>query len=65
MSFMRRDSRFSLEDNWKFIEEQIIEEGKNHGLEIAATTVFDADGSIAGWKLHGWEPITLYTYVPE
>jgi len=52
---IRFDPRFNMDDNWRLNVEPAIEEAKGRGLEVTATTVFDEEGKIAGWKLHGWK----------
>jgi len=61
---IRIDPRFSLEDNWKLSVEPAIEEAKGRGVEVTPLTIFDDEGQIAGWQLHGWKsppPVTMYS----
>jgi len=50
---MRFDPRFTLEQNW----EQVVlnvKECQERGLLVTPLTVFDSEGKIIGWYLHGW-----------
>ena len=59
-----RDPRFTLQENWETVA-AAVEEGKSRGLMITAVTVFDIEGGIRGWYLHGWKrPSPSYTYIP-
>ncbi len=48
---VKRDYRFSLEENWEINVKPNLSEG------VTALAIIDPDsGEIVGWKLHGWEP---------
>lgn len=54
---IRRDPRFSLEEQWLNDVVPCIEEAAQRGLVVVALTVFHPrDGNIEGWLMHGWEP---------
>jgi hypothetical protein len=50
---IRRDPRFTLEENWAIVEENILE-CQQRGVLVTPLTVFD-DGNLVGWYLHGWQ----------
>jgi len=42
---LRRDTRFSLEDDWMMQAERFVKDG------YIVITVFDHDATIAGWRI--------------
>ena len=52
---IRRDPRFTLEENWAEVVEA-VQEAQSRGCLATPLTVFYDDGAIIGWYLHGWEP---------
>jgi hypothetical protein len=50
---IRRDMRFTLQENWNDVV-QVIAECKERGVLVTPLTVFDDRGMIVGWFLHGW-----------
>lgn len=46
------DPRFTLEENWKVVEEN-IQDCQTRGVLVTPVTVF-GHGLIVGWYLHGW-----------
>lgn len=50
---IRRDMRFSLQENWKGVEE-VVASCKVRGVLVTPLTVFNDVGIIVGWYLHGW-----------
>lgn len=58
-----RDPRFSIEENWKTVEEN-IQECQARGVLVTPLTVF-AYGKIYGWYLYGWvaaPAVIMYEY---
>ena len=54
---LRRDPRFTLEDQWINCVLPCIEEAAKRGLVVTPLTVFNWDsGKIEGWLMHGWKP---------
>ena len=51
-----RDPRFSLEENWEQTVIPNIKECQERGVLVTPLTVFDDNGHIIGWHLHGWKP---------
>lgn len=61
---LRFDPRFDLEENWKTCA-AAIQEAQERGVMVTPLTVFNDEGKIIGWYLHGWEPpLTSYFYTP-
>jgi hypothetical protein len=63
---IRRDPRFSLEENWNNVVVPAIKEAQERGVLVTPLTVFQ-DDRIIGWFLHGWKPpppIILYECEP-
>ena len=52
---IHRDFRFSLEDNWNTVADN-IQECQQRGVLVTPLTVFNEEGNIIGWQLHGWKP---------
>lgn len=52
---IRRDMRFSLEENWQNVVVPAVKEAQERGVLVTPLTVFDHD-MIIGWFLHGWVP---------
>ena len=52
---IRRDPRFSLQENWENVVSPAIKEAQERGVLVTALTVFD-NSEIVGWFLHGWTP---------
>ncbi len=50
---IRRDMRFTLQENWNDVQ-QVVTECKERGVLVTPLTVFNDDGMIVGWYLHGW-----------
>lgn len=50
---IRRDPRFTLEENWHNVVVPAIQECQERGVLVTPLTVFEHDG-IVGWYLHGW-----------
>lgn len=50
---IRRDPRFTLEENWKVVEAS-IHDCQTRGVLVTPLTVFDF-GTIVGWYLSGWQ----------
>ena len=54
---IRRDPRFSLEQQWFDTVVPCIEEAAARGLTVTPLTVFHSKhGNIEGWFMHGWKP---------
>jgi hypothetical protein len=61
---IKYDPRFSLEENWVCCT-TAIQEAQERGVLVTPLTVFNDEGKIVGWYLHGWEPPPVfYTYRP-
>lgn len=52
---IRRDMRFTIDQNWEDTVLPAIAEAKERGVLVTPLTVFD-DWGIVGWYLHGWVP---------
>lgn len=52
---IRRDPRFTLEENWEQGVIPNVEEAQRRGVLVTPLTVFH-NGEIIGWCLHGWVP---------
>lgn len=50
---IRRDPRFTLEENWLIVE-AAIKEAQGRGVLVTPLSVFDF-GTLIGWYLHGWK----------
>ncbi len=58
---VRKDMRFSLEENWQVVQNAIGEVQKR-GIIVTPLSVF-YQGELIGWYLEGWKPpppIILY-----
>lgn len=54
---IRRDPRFTLEEQWFNDVVPCIEEAASRGLEVIPLTVFHPMYfRIEGWLMHGWKP---------
>lgn len=51
---IRRDPRFTLEENWERSIVPNIKEAQARGVLVTPLTVFAQNGEIIGWQLYGW-----------
>lgn len=52
---IRRDLRFNLDENWDKVVE-VVKEAQTRSVFVTPITVFDEEGQIEGWYLHGFKP---------
>lgn len=61
---IKYDPRFTLEENWATCT-AAMQEAQERGVLVTPLTVFNDEGKVIGWELHGWQPPpVIYVYNP-